>query len=438
VQYTVEVQKVGNTGTPVTLHVYGSLSMQFDLEDQLLVPPATTTLTLTVPDGMEGIEEFTIIGSANGNQSSVVGEVVLVTGSLVPPILQEPPDGAQDVTNMPTLTWLPSSGSGSFNLEVASDSDFNDVVYSAVAYGSSHTVKNNLTYGSDYYWRICSDSACGTSDWSPTSMFTVAGGVVVLLVDDDDNDPDIRDYYTTGLENLGILYDIWDTDNSDNEPPIETLRDYGLVIWFTGAEWGGYAGPGPDGETALATYLDEGGVLWVSSQDYLYDRGLTPFLNTYLGVSDYDSDVGQEVVTGTGDLFGGYGTLTLTCPFNNYTDELEATSSAQLGFIGDIGPIGLTVETETWRTVFWAFPLEAVLDQTVRDSLLRTVIEWVPKDEGEPCPADIVVDEDVNITDLLFVLSEWGDIGGVADINDDNIVDVLDLLSVISFWGACH
>ena len=45
-----------------------------------------------------------------------------------------------------------------------------------------------------------------------------------------------------------------------------------MVIWFTGDEFGGVSGPGADGETALATWLDGVGCLLMASQDYHWDR----------------------------------------------------------------------------------------------------------------------------------------------------------------------
>ncbi|MCI0364610.1 MAG: dockerin type I domain-containing protein [Phycisphaerales bacterium] len=54
-----------------------------------------------------------------------------------------------------------------------------------------------------------------------------------------------------------------------------------------------------------------------------------------------------------------------------------------------------------------------------------------------PCPADVVVDGTVNITDLLAVISAWGSPGGPADVNGDNTVNITDLLLVIAAWGPC-
>ena len=60
-------------------------------------------------------------------------------------------------------------------------------------------------------------------------------------------------------------------------------------------------------------------------------------------------------------------------------------------------------------------------------------------DFKEPCLADTNADGVVDITDLLSMISQWGDCDNCAgDVNDDGTVDINDLLIVISNWGPCE
>ncbi len=60
-----------------------------------------------------------------------------------------------------------------------------------------------------------------------------------------------------------------------------------------------------------------------------------------------------------------------------------------------------------------------------------------------PCPADISGDGNVNVTDLLAVINNWGACSRpcpphcAADVNHDCAVNVTDLLAVIVAWGPC-
>tara|TARA_X000001036_G_scaffold362211_1_gene345736 strand:- start:3328 stop:4620 length:1293 start_codon:yes stop_codon:yes gene_type:complete len=52
------------------------------------------------------------------------------------------------------------------------------------------------------------------------------------------------------------------------------------------------------------------------------------------------------------------------------------------------------------------------------------------------CPADLNEDGNVNVNDILRIISKWGG-EGREDLNGDSVVNVLDLLSLLDTWGAC-
>jgi len=54
------------------------------------------------------------------------------------------------------------------------------------------------------------------------------------------------------------------------------------------------------------------------------------------------------------------------------------------------------------------------------------------------CAADIDGDGNVNVSDLLIIIDQWGLTNSPADVNDDGIVDVSDLLIVSDNWGPCE
>lgn len=194
----------------------------------------------------------------------------------------------------------------------------------------------------------------------------------ILLVDDDDNTPDVRGAYTTAFDVLGQSYDVWDTGSSDNEPDASILAAYEIVIWMTGDHTGGFAGPGPAAETSLAAYLDGGGCLLVSSQDYLWDRGgathdvPTGLMASYLGLLSGASDVGQSTVTGI-DLFDGQGPHNLSFPYGNFTDRLTPDATASVAWSGDAGDVAVLKATSVYGTSFWGFGLEALPTAAARE-----------------------------------------------------------------------
>ena len=53
------------------------------------------------------------------------------------------------------------------------------------------------------------------------------------------------------------------------------------------------------------------------------------------------------------------------------------------------------------------------------------------------CP-DINGDGNVNVSDLLIVIGQWGLANSPADVNEDGIVNVSDLLIIVGNWGDCE
>jgi hypothetical protein len=69
---------------------------------------------------------------------------------------------------------------------------------------------------------------------------------------------------------------------------------------------------------------------------------------------------------------------------------------------------------------------------------LATVLPDDVYDPSAPCPGDVDGNSQVNVNDLLAIISDWGQPGNGTDIDGSGSVDVNDLLVVISAWGACR
>ena len=65
------------------------------------------------------------------------------------------------------------------------------------------------------------------------------------------------------------------------------------------------------------------------------------------------------------------------------------------------------------------------------------VVFQTPLAETLFCPADLNGDGNVNVNDILRVISDWGGTGR-ADLNGDSVVNVTALLSLLDSWGDCN
>lgn len=359
--------------------------------------PGTATLTIANTAGATGGDYTITITGTDAVSMPASYQVGLSLIGVLPGAvsLLAPADGATDVDRQLTLAWTAVPQAASYLLALDDDADFSSPVYTATVGSTAHTAVLPLTSLTTYYWRVTAANLCGNGPPSPIFSFTTEEIPSLLLVDDDDDNPDVRGYYTATLDALGLAYDIWNTANSDNEPDLEFLAPHDAIIWFTGAEYGGFAGPGAAGEAALGIWLDAGNCLFISSQDYLYDRGQTPFMSDYLGVGTGSSDNGNYAsVTGQGTVFGGLGPYPLVYPFSDFSDIISPSPSAMLAFDGDNGnDAAVNKAGNLYRTVFLGFPWEAIGNADERLELLQTALAWCDDDGSTGTLAGTVADD---------------------------------------------
>ncbi|MBN1640899.1 MAG: S8 family serine peptidase [Anaerolineae bacterium] len=226
-----------------------------------------------------------------------------------------------------------------------------------------------------------------TVDRDMTQDYALLPGPCILLVDDDNDLPDVRPYYGAALEALGYSYDVFDVGGgSGNGPALAALQQHAIAIWFSGDKYVRAAGPNAIDEANLAAYLDGGGRLFLSSQDYLWDAGLTPFGMTYLGVASYWNDKGDAIaVQGVaGDPVGeGLGPYALAYPegFADYGDIVEPTAGASTAYrSANAAAYSLNLDAQggDWRTVFFGtswVPIYAG-DAASGIAVLQRIVEW--------------------------------------------------------------
>jgi M6 family metalloprotease-like protein len=196
----------------------------------------------------------------------------------------------------------------------------------------------------------------------------------VLLVDDDRGSPNVEGAYTMALSSNYIAYDYWNV-NLGGSPSASTLAAHEAVVWFTGIPW-------PDtlsarDELALASYLDGGGQLFLSSQEYLYDAARSAFSRDYLHVGKYLDNTGTGLVIGQpGDPIGGRAGTYNLLPYATLSDQVTPCRSATTAFV-DAGGISNAIshDSGTWKLLFLAWPFENLIPPHA-SGVMGTVMEW--------------------------------------------------------------
>lgn len=216
----------------------------------------------------------------------------------------------------------------------------------------------------------------------------------VLLVDDD-RWYSFAEEFKESLAANGIPYDYWLVPKSwggpvPPSPPLKTLEMYPITVWYTAYDW--FQPLTPTEEDRLVSYLEGGGRLFLSSQDFLYkhlqdhDDDYSPFAQDYLGVLTHTEDYSSTLVSGEPNSLVGpnLGPYNLTFPpgYQNYSDALSPTTSARAATRGQDDQInGLTnagagASGRQWHTNFFAWGPE-LLTADERARLMQRSVGWL-------------------------------------------------------------
>jgi uncharacterized membrane protein len=277
--------------------------------------------------------------------------------------------------------WTAVSQGATYDLDVATDSGFTNIIYTATGLATTqHTLASPLDPLTTYYWRVRASNPCGDGAYATAFSFTTAPIPPILLVDDDDDSPNVQSYWTDALDALGVDYDIWETGPGDVEPNLSEMAAYSAILWFTGDRFGsqgnGPAAPSAATEAALANWLDNSRCFFISSQDYRWDKGLTSFMTAYLGVSNVTNDNGDYTSVTGQNVFGGLGPYILTFPYTDYTDPITPGNGGIQAMLGNNGNVaGVTKDAANYKTSYWAFGLET-LPVAGREVSLFTLLDW--------------------------------------------------------------
>jgi lysyl endopeptidase len=175
--YAVEIVRGPGFAEQVTLSASGA-------------PPGTTAgfSANPLPNGV--IESTLTIGNTAGASpgsyaiqidavsatASTEQQVVLTLSTAAPgqPTLTAPANGATQQGPRPTFSWAAAAQALGYTLEIASDSSFADIVYSAEVDGLSHTPTTDLSPDVTYLWRVRGQNSCGEGAPSAPASFTTS------------------------------------------------------------------------------------------------------------------------------------------------------------------------------------------------------------------------------------------------------------------------
>ncbi len=207
-------------------------------------PPGSSTLTLgSLGAATPGDYVLVVTGESGGDQSSTSIAVSLSSAALGATVLVAPADGDPAQPEQPTLEWDDNGDAIDYLVEVATDDQFNDIVFTDVVEGTSVEVDPGLAANTTYWWRVTARNHCGDGAVSAVRSFFVIGADLIFANGfEEPVDPDIIEWSDinhpimadiSGTSIRWITGEVIDDDPDDNSWDINFYASGGaLTIWW--------------------------------------------------------------------------------------------------------------------------------------------------------------------------------------------------------------
>jgi len=219
------------------------------------------------------------------------------------------------------------------------------------------------------------------------SVSFLIGQPDIILIDDDAGQP-YENYYKQTLNNLGRVYDEWEVETQGTVPVSGpySLGDHEVVIWFTGNDTMSAVLTDED-TTRIANFLDNGGKLFITSQNLGQALSSTPFYQERLHADFLTENVDNNLCTGvTGDDIGDGLRLVLQGSGGagnaDSEDRISPNPGADSCFYYTTygGASGIKYDSGVYKLVYFGFPFEAIHGVSVyadQDTVMARILKWL-------------------------------------------------------------
>lgn len=138
--------------------------------------PANSTINLgTSASATSGVYPVVVMANDGGLPAIVrqVGfSVTIAATAPAAATLSTPPNNAVDISLSPSFAWTAVASAVSYEVDIATDSGFSNIVDSGSVTTPSYTSSTTLDPETLYYWRVRAINPCGNGAYSTTSQFT--------------------------------------------------------------------------------------------------------------------------------------------------------------------------------------------------------------------------------------------------------------------------
>ena len=364
------------------------------------------------------------------------------------------PDPGETSDMTVTLRNDGSAGESGISAVLSCSDPYISVITSSASYPDipSEGTGNSLTS-----YRFSASSSCpeghevdmilqieGWGPYTAEDTIKVRIGQRPILFVDDDGGAAYESYFLSALDSTGLEYDVW-TYATSGCPTDSALEFHQAVVWSTGPDYGSISSPktlNATDQARLMSFLDNGGKLFLSSQDLLLDNNPNTFIVDYLHVLGHSDDVGGDTVNGVaGDTITEGMAFKFIPPFSNFSDWIFPGAGAAGIFLDSIGSKGEglprggvqlddNAETDMKNTIHYrALRYPASGSSAYKVIFSAFAFEMVPQTRAYPN----------NSYTLMRKITDWFGLGRSSspfiygDANGDLIINIGDVVYLVDY-----
>ena len=228
--FDVTVRSILGFSNPVNLGVN-------QLEDGITTVFSSTTLIpgdtvqLTISDTEQANGSYQVVVTGNGG--SLMRETTIDLNVISEPpddiLLNSPAGGESNVSLLPTFSWSLSDAEVTYQVEIADDAAFTQVIAS-----DSGMVSNVVNIGEplvdnrQYFWRVRANTVCEAGTYAEATFRTISVSDLQVVSTDVPQEilPALKGTYfsTLEVENMGMIYDVNVTGLTGEHTRVQNLR----------------------------------------------------------------------------------------------------------------------------------------------------------------------------------------------------------------------
>lgn len=179
-----------------------------------VTPPGASDLTIGTAGVAPGTYPFTLTGTSATKVHSRDLSITIYDAIPAAPSLATPANGATLQPLRPSFSWSASAQAATYELQVATDVAFTNVIHTGSAIvGTTYSPNSDLPSNSQLYWRVRTTNTCGTGGDSAVFGFTTIPlpgdcpmGSQALTVYFDDFESGAAGWTSNGVGNTWALW----------------------------------------------------------------------------------------------------------------------------------------------------------------------------------------------------------------------------------------